>query len=511
MNTQPYDSPAGPPLVSVTGLRKTYGDTVAVHGADLTLRAGEVHALCGHNGAGKSTVVKMLSGQESPEAGTISVAGEVVELRNRGSAQLAGIALVDQELSVVPALTVAENLFLGDRSAGWVHRRRQERARARAMLDEMGLAHVHPDQPLRSLGLGERQLVEIARAMGQRARVVILDEPTATLSDVESERVYAAVRRVAAAGCSVLFVSHRLGEVLQLCDRVTVMRDGRVVTVADTAKLTVQSLIRHILGETPENSPKRPADVGQVALQLHAIAVPGRFENLSLDAHAGTVYALAGQVGSGASEVLRGIAGLEPAIRGRVTVGGRPLTAGDPVAASKGGIAFASNDRKSEGLFLRRPVGTNLMATRIPSFTQVGAIRSRAWRACERRLAASCGLQERLEVAVGDLSGGNQQKVFVARALARPDVKVLLLDEPTRGVDVGGRAAIHRLVRQAAADGMTVLFASTELDELVELADVVVTFHKGEVVAQHDSVTSGDALLFEMTHGTAVHEVGGAP
>jgi ABC-type sugar transport system ATPase subunit len=510
MSSQPYDFPAGSPLVSVTGLRKTYGDTVAVHGADLALRAGEVHALCGHNGAGKSTVVKMLSGQESPDAGTISIEGEVVELRNRGSAQLAGIALVDQELSVVPALTVAENLFLGDRSAGWVYRRRQERARAREMLDEMGLAHVHPDQPLRSLGLGERQLVEIARAMGQRARVVILDEPTATLSDVESERVYAAVRRVAAAGCSVLFVSHRLGEVLQLCDRVTVMRDGSVVTVADTVKLTVQSLIRHILGETPENIPKRPADVGEVALQLHAIAVPGRFESLSLDARAGTVYALAGQVGSGASEVLRGIAGLEPAMRGRVSVGGRHLTAGDPVAAWNGGIAFASNDRKSEGLFLRRSVGTNLMATRIPAFTRAGAIRSRAWRACERRLAASCGLQERLGAAVGDLSGGNQQKVFVARALGRPDVKVLLLDEPTRGVDVGGRAAIHRLVRQAAADGMTVLFASTELDELVELADVVVTFYKGEVVARHDGVASGDALLFEMTHGTVVHEVGGA-
>lgn len=509
MSAQPYASTASPPLMSLTGLRKTYGDTVAVHGADLALRSGEVHALCGHNGAGKSTVVRMLSGQESPEAGTISIGGEIVKLRNRASAQLAGIALVDQELSVVPALTVAENLFLGDRSTGWVHRRRQERTRARDMLDEMGLAHLHPDQPLHSLELGERQLVEIARAMGQRARVVILDEPTATLSDVESARVYGAVRRVAAAGCAVLFVSHRLGEVLQLCDRVTVMRDGRVVTVAETANLTVQSLIRHILGETPQSSLKRTADVGEVALQLHAVAVRGRFDRLSLDAHAGTVYALAGQVGSGASDVLRAIAGLEPAMRGRVSVGGRHLTAGDPVAASSAGIAFASNDRKSEGLFLRRSVGTNLMATRIPAFTKAGAIRSRAWRASERQVASSCGLHDRLGAAVGDLSGGNQQKVFIARALGRPDVKALLLDEPTRGVDVGGRAAIHRLIRQAAADGMTVVFASTELDELVELADVVVTFHKGEVVARHDTVASGDALLFEMTNGTAVHEAGG--
>ena len=495
-------SPAGPELVRLEGMRKAYGDTLAVKDVDLVLRAGQVQALCGHNGAGKSTVVRMLSGQEAPDAGTISMAGEVVELRNRRSAQSAGIALVDQELSVVPSLTVAENLALGAQEGGWLLRRGRLRAQARHMLDEFGLQHVDPSQPLSSLALGERQLVEIARAFGQRARLIILDEPTATLSDVESARVYAAVRRVAATGAAVLFVSHRLGEVLELCDRITVMRDGQVVADELASELTVESLIWHILGEAPQRAEREAALDGDVALRLDDLAVPGRFSGFSLDARAGTVYALAGQVGSGASDVLRAVAGLEPAMRGRVTVGGRRITSADPVAAARGGITFASNDRKSEGIFLSRSVGMNLLATRLPSLARAGVVSPRRWRRAERQVARECGLESRLATPVGELSGGNQQKVFVGRALGRPDVRVLLLDEPTRGVDVGGRAAIHQLIRRAAADGLTVLFASTELDELVDLADVVITMHKGEVVARHEGVVAGDVLLFEMTHGS---------
>ena len=493
--------PAGPELVRLEGLRKTYGDTVAVRGADLVLRRGEVHALCGHNGAGKSTVVRMLSGQETPDAGTITIAGERVELRNRRSAQAAGVALVDQELSVVPALTVAENLVLGDQGASWLYRRCQVRARARKMLDELGLDHIDPHQQLSTLGLGERQLVEIARAFGQHAQVVILDEPTATLSDVESERVYDAVRRVAAAGSAVLFVSHRLGEVLELCDRVTVMRDGAVVADVSTAELTVNALIRHMLGEAPTALVKRPATDGETALRLVDVAVPHRFESLSLEARAGTVYAFAGQVGSGAADVLRAVAGLEPSLRGQVLVGERRVSAGSPVSAARAGIAFASGDRKSEGLFLSRTVAVNLLVTRIPALATAGVVRRGRARRIQQQVADVSGIDIPLHTRVGDLSGGNQQKVFVGRALGRSDVKVLILDEPTRGVDVGGRAHIHELVRQAAADGLAVLFASTELDELLDLADVVITMHKGRVVAQHHGEVSDDTLLYEMTHG----------
>lgn len=499
-------SRGGDLLVRADRLVKSYGSTRAVRDASFEIAAGEIHALCGHNGAGKSTVVKMLSGQEAPDEGTIHLGEVAVDLRSRQAAQRHGIALVDQELSVVPALTVAENLVLGDVRAPWLNRGRRLRGRFRALLDSVGLEHVALEQPLASLGIGERQLVEIARALGQDARLVILDEPTATLTDVESEYVYASVRRVAAAGRSVLFVSHRLGEVLDLCDRVTVMRDGEVVATTPAGELTIDSLIHQMLGEAPQRADRRSEHdrAGEVALRVEGLSVPRRVEDVSLSVQAGRVYALAGQLGSGASDVLRAIAGLVPTASARTEVGGVTVRPGHPAAAVRAGVAFVSNDRKSEGLFLDKPVSWNLMATRMPAVTRWGVVSRRRWAASLAGLVRLCGLDAaRAGHPVGSLSGGNQQKVFVGRCLARDDVRVLLLDEPTRGVDVGGRAAIHDLLRDAAAQGMAVVFSSTELEELLDLADVVVTMHKGVVVQQHEGHLSGATLLREMTHGAA--------
>lgn len=503
MTAAPRVARTSPELVRVAGLVKSYGGTRAVQDASFTIEAGEIHALCGHNGAGKSTVVKMLSGQESPDAGAIHLAGTAQELRGRKAAQRAGIALVDQELSVVPALTVAENLVLGDLRTSWVNRRREVAARSRTLLDEVGLEHVRPEQPLAELGIGERQLVEIARALGQDARLVILDEPTATLSDVESRHVYAAVRKVAAAGRAVLFVSHRLGEVLELCDAVTVMRDGVVVATSSTQQLTVDDLIVQMLGDAPTRGRRdgRP-DVGDVVLSARGLSVPGRVHGVDLTLQAGAVHALAGQLGSGASEVLRALAGLEPAAGGVVEVDAAIVRSGHPRSAAAAGIAFVSNDRKSEGLFLDKPIGWNLLATRLPDVSRAGVLGRARWRLALDRLLDLCGLDpQRAAHPVGSLSGGNQQKVFVGRCLDRDDVRVLLLDDPTRGVDVGGRAAIHDLLRDAAARGMAVLFSSTELEELLDLADEVVTMHQGVAVRRHDEEVSGTVLLREMTHG----------
>ncbi len=501
-------SRTGDPLVRVDRLVKSYGSTRAVRGASFEIAPGEIHALCGHNGAGKSTVVKMLSGQEAPDEGAVHLGELAVELRSRQAAQRHGIALVDQELSVVPALTVAENLVLGDVRAPWLNRGRRLRGRFRALLDSVGLEHVALEQPLASLGIGERQLVEIARALGQDARLVILDEPTATLTDVESEYVYASARKVAAAGRSVLFVSHRLGEVLDLCDRVTVMRDGEVVATTPSGELTIDSLIHQMLGEAPHRADRRPeqgpgegADPA-VALRVEHLRVPGRVEDVSLSVQAGRIYALAGQLGSGASDVLRAIAGLVPAASSHTQVAGVAVRPGHPAAAVRAGIAVVSNDRKSEGLFLDKPVSWNLMATRMPAVTRWGVVSRRRWSTTLAGLIELCGLDTaRAAHDVGSLSGGNQQKVFVGRCLARDDARVLLLDEPTRGVDVGGRAAIHALLRDAADRGMAVVFSSTELEELLDLADVVVTMHKGAVVHRHEGHLSGATLLREMTHG----------
>jgi rhamnose transport system ATP-binding protein len=501
--------PPGRAVLRVEGLARSFGGVPAVRDASFTVAAGEIHGLCGHNGAGKSTVVKMLSGQLAPDSGRIVLDGRPVDLRSRRAAQRAGVALVDQELSVVPALTVLENLLLGDLDAPLVNRRRGAVARCRRILDGMGLEHIGPHQPLSTLGIGERQLVEIAKALSQNARLVILDEPTATLSDAESEPVFAAIRRVAATGCSVIFVSHRLPEVIQLCDAVTVLRDGRTVATTPAEELTVDALIVQMLGEAPRRlaAGRKPDQDLAHALRIENLRVPGRLADFTLTARAGRIHALAGQLGSGASDVLRALAGLHPTATGTVELRDRAVPFRDPVAAARSGVAFVSNDRKSEGLFLGRSVAWNLVATRLPALGRGGLLQPRREHVAARSLAAQAGLPERrLGDPVGALSGGNQQRAFVGRCLARPDVAALLLDEPTRGVDIGGRAAIHQLLREAADAGLVVVFASTELEELLELGDVIVTMRDGRIVRRYEGDTDGALLMHDMTHGADEHD-----
>ena len=491
-------------MIQVEGLARAFNGVPAVRDVSFTVGAGEIHGLCGHNGAGKSTVVKMLSGQLAPDSGRIAIGGQPVELRSRQAAQRAGVALVDQELSVVPALTVLENMLLGDIHVPLLNRRRAALARCRRVLDDLGLERIDPDQPLSALSLGVRQLIEIAKALSQHARLVILDEPTATLTDAESSLVFAAIRRVAATGCSIIFVSHRLPEVLQLCQSVTVLRDGRRVATTPTADLTVDRLIVQMLGETPHRLAavgKPDQDVAH-ALQISRLTVPGRLRDFSLTARAGRIHALAGQLGSGASDVLRAVAGLHATATGTVELHDRPVPFRDPVAAARRGVAFLSNDRKSEGLFLDKSVAWNLTATRLPLFARTGVLQSRREQDTARALADQSRLPERrLGDPVMALSGGNQQKAFVGRCLGRDDVFALLLDEPTRGVDIGGRTAIHQLLRQAADAGLVVVFASTELEELLELGDVIVTMRDGHVVNRYEGDVDGALLMRDMTQG----------
>jgi ABC-type sugar transport system ATPase subunit len=492
------------PQVCVEVLSRSFGGVPAVREVSFTVGAGEIHGLCGHNGAGKSTVVKMLSGQLAPDSGRIVIGGQPVVLGSRQAAQRLGVALVDQELSVVPELTVLDNLLLGGVSTPLLNRRRAAAARCRQVLGDMGLDRIRPQQPLAELSIGERQLVEVARALSQNARLVILDEPTATLSDVETAYVFAAIRRVAARGCSVIFVSHRLSEVLELCDTVTVLRDGRRIATTAASELTVSDLIVQMLGEAPHRltAARAPDPQPGHSLRIEGLRVPGRLTDFSLTAQAGRVYALAGQLGSGASDVLRALAGLHPQATGRVRLRDRAVPFRNPVGAAAAGVAFVSSDRKSEGLFLDKPIAANLLATRLPGLGRAGLLSSRREHQAARSLAELVGIADhRLREPTAALSGGNQQRVFVGRSLGRDDVYALLLDEPTRGVDIGGRAAIHRLLRAAADAGLIVVFASTELEELLELGDVIITMRETRMVARYEGGADGAVLMRDMTQG----------
>jgi ABC-type sugar transport system ATPase subunit len=492
-----------PPLLTALDLSKRYGAIQALNNVSLTVPPASVIALCGHNGAGKSTLVKSLVGLVRPDSGEIRIDGRPVHLRDPQDAQGYGVAVVDQELSLVPVLTVAENLFLGNINQPFLTRRRRRNTAARSLLGRVGLEHISPTTPTDSLSMGERQLVEVARLLGRDSRVLILDEPTASLSDAETQRVFAAIRGAVAQGHSVIYVSHRLDEVLAICDSVVVLRDGIAVASEPVQSLTRNRLIELMLGEEGKEVPlSEERRLGTALVHIRNLSVPGRVRNFELSASGGQIIGLAGQVGSGVSEVLRALGGLIPDARGTVSIGSTRLRLGSSVRSRLAGALYLSNDRQHEGLFLGQTTTRNLTATRLGDLSTLGVLRRKRSTATVERLAQLVELDaSRLRSNVADLSGGNQQKVLIGRCLERRDARVLLLDDPTRGVDVGGRAEIHRLIRHAAADGALVLFASTELDELMELSDVIVTVFRGEVVSQTDRErTQSSVVLAETTH-----------
>jgi ABC-type sugar transport system ATPase subunit len=500
------DPPAARVVLEIEGLSKSFGPVRAVRGLSLDVRAGEVHAVCGHNGAGKSTLVKTLVGLVRPDEGVIRFEGEELSLRNPQHAQSHGIALVNQELSLVPELSVEDNIYLGGVGVPLVYRRRRLSEGAREVLDQLGLRHVQLGTPVETLSIGERQLVEIARLLVRDARLLILDEPTATLSKPEIERVFRATRDLVAQGRSVIFVSHRLDEVFELCDRVTVLRDGQRVATHEIHEIDRRALIAQMLGEmegvkTMQEHEHIVPGADEIVVRIEGLTVPGSVDGVSFALERGIITGLAGQVGSGTSTILRALGGLVPTATGTVEVRGRRVLLNTPRRAAAAGVLYVPNDRQREGLFLGQTVERNLTVSRLRRLSRLGVLLRRRIRRTARELATMAGVSvERLGSPAASMSGGNQQKVLLGRALQLEGTALLALDEPTRGVDVGGRAEIHNLVREAARKGTAVIFSSTELDEVLDLADVVVTIFHGRIVSVVPRAeASASAILADMT------------
>ena len=494
--------PAQQSVLGMHGIAKQYGSVAALRGVDFTLDRGEVMALLGENGAGKSTLVKILAGLERPDAGTIEIDGQAVRLRSPGQSLHAGVAYVTQELSIVGALSVAENICMGggDDRVLWTAKRLARKVRPYLAL--VGLDDIDPGMPAGQLSVARQQLVEIARLLSRNARILILDEPTAALSDAEIDKVKAVVRTLAAEGRSIIYVTHRLGEVFEVADRVTIFRNGRSFAPVRVADLNIDELIEHLLGRRLDQMfPPRDGRRGPVVLSVRDVLAPGLARPVSFDLREGEILGLAGQLGSGANAVIRAIAGVIPREGGTVVLRGETLHTQSVRAALGRGIAYCSDDRKRDGIFAVRKVVENLTAPSLRRITMGGLLSRRREDAMARRLADFFEIAvSRLGSQAGKLSGGNQQKVALGKWLGI-EPSILLVEEPTRGVDVGARAEIYRHLRALAARGLAIVFASSDNQEVLGLADTVGSFFRGHLVriAPADSLDD-PALLRDVTH-----------
>ena len=494
------------PILAVDGVTKRFGPNEVLKNVSLSLGAQEIRAICGENGAGKSTLVKIITGVHAADGGTVLVDGTPTEITDPQHAQELGIALVAQELSLAPALSVFDNIWLGNREVPLFHRRKELRERARAALEKVGLEELPLEAPVSRLSIGRRQLVELARMLTRDARVFILDEPTATLSDVEIERIFAALRALKDEGKSVIYITHRLGEVFQICDSVSVLRNGELIGTRRTAEIDRAQLMEMMLGRSlREMYPRWDSRPGQPMLEVRDLWVPPVVQNFNLTAQRGMVICLAGQVGSGATEVLRALAGLAFDSTGEVGIAGQPVQLRSVMRAQRAKMQFISEDRAGEGVFLRLNVGQNLVATRLGDHSRLGILARRGLRATAAKLAAAVGVDRaRLRSQADELSGGNQQKVAFGRVIGGDEPGVLLMNEPTRGVDVGARADIYRLIRQFCDRGYCLVMASSDIEEVLGMADVIVSMYRGRQVATYQR---GEAdlhrVLADITHPVA--------
>ena len=509
------ETESNPLRLRIRGVAKRFGPTVALGGVSLEVSPGEVHALIGENGAGKSTLMKVLSGAHQPDAGSLSLDGQPYEPSDPLHARNSGVAMIYQELNLAPDLSVEENMLLGNepQTFGWLHRGERRRLAKRA-LEEIGQPQMPLDVPVRSLTIAQQQLVEIARALVGEPRVLIMDEPTSSLTQLDTENLFSVIERLSQRGVSVIYISHFLEECQRVASRFTVLRDGRSVGSGVMAGASLDQIIQLMVGRTvDEIYPRTSRAAGEPVLELRGVAGLAKPSRVELTLRAGEIVGLFGLVGAGRTETLRAVFGLDRLAKGSVSVFSREATRSTPAKRLVNGVGLLSEDRKEEGLLLGRSIADNLTLTRLGPVTRLGIVNSTA------QATAAGEWMARLDVKaldamqpVGELSGGNQQKIALGRLLHH-EAKILLLDEPTRGIDVGSKAQIYRLMNELAGEGRALVFVSSYLPELLGVCDRIGVMCRGELtevrpVADWSEAEIIRAALGQAETGRRRHEAG---
>ncbi|HEY9613088.1 sugar ABC transporter ATP-binding protein [Allocoleopsis sp.] len=499
------------PVLEMQGITKTFHGFTALHGVNLTIYPGEVHALMGENGAGKSTLMKILAGAYIADAGEIRIDGQTVKMTDPGQARDLGIAIIYQELNLAPNLTVAENIFMGSelRKGGTLIDQDAMRHKAAEVLENLDASFDAGDL-VSTLSIAEQQQVEIARALKDKSRILVMDEPTAALSDRETEKLFEVVRRLRNEGIAIIYISHRMEEIYALADRVSVIRDGGYIGSLEKSEISAARLVEMMVGRPLQDlyEHKRQINPGPVVLEVKNLSDGHKVKSASFQLHAGEIVGLAGLVGAGRTEIARLIFGADRKASGEIKLEGRSLNISTPDDAIKAGIAYVPEDRKDLGLFLEISSGENITMNVLGREAKAGIINSKSLFNIVAEAVNNLGIRlASPSIRAMDLSGGNQQKLLLARWLAI-NPKVLLLDEPTRGVDIGAKSEIYRIISDLAANGVAILMISSELPEIVGMSDRVLVMRAGSLVGEVGGST-GEAITQEniMAYATGAREV----
>ncbi len=488
-------------ILELKGISKAFPGVQALQGVDLSLRKGEILALLGENGAGKSTLIKILSGAYSKDEGEFLFEGEPIEIRSPHHAQQLGISTIYQEFNLAPHLTVPENIFLGHLPMrGPLVDWDAARTRSEEVLARLGVT-LPMNAPAATLSVAEQQLVEIAKALARQCRVLIMDEPSAVLGDEDLEKLFNVVRSLKAQGISIIYISHRLVEIFEIADRVTVLKDGGLVGTRDVAEVDMAQLVRMMIGRDLQDVyPRRTGTVGEVLLDVQEISRPGVLHNISFQVRAGEIVGIAGMRGAGRTELARAIFGAD-ASRGTVSLSGQPLKIRAPKDAIRHRVALVTEDRKAEGLFLQQSVKSNITISGLKALCRAWVIRQGRENEQVRNLITQLRIKTPgMEYLVSGMSGGNQQKVILARWL-NIGAQVLLLDEPTRGIDVGSKHEIYQLMAQLAEKGVGLVMISSELPEILGMSDRILVMREGHLVKELSKEQASEETIMSYAAG----------